>query len=126
MIGAESTPSRDVVVRPRTGDVLGVKGTMTMMIQDTGATMNASGVLATIQVLFQSNGNVKPVKEISTEFISTQSILSRKENADFTTTKAHKPENVQGIIQEISEYLDSRIRRKSCEWEQKKLEKGQD
>ena len=76
MIGVENTHSRDVVVLLRTGDVLGVKGIMPKTTQDTGATMNASGELATIQVLFQPNGNVKPVKEISTEFISTQSTHS--------------------------------------------------
>ena len=99
--GLENTHSKDVVVLPRTGDVLGVKGIIPKMTQDIGATMNASGELATNQVLFQSNGNVKPVKEISTEFISTQSTHSEKENADFTTTKADKPKSVQGILPAI-------------------------
>ena len=101
MPGAERILSRDVVVLLRTGDVPGVRGTMIMTIRDTGSTMNVSGDLSTTQVVFQSNGSVKPVKGITTDFISTQSTHSSKENADSTTTKADKPKSVKGIILEI-------------------------
>ena len=99
--GVKRHHSKDDAATLKTGDVPTASTTTASMTQDTGLTMNASGDLNTLQIMFESNGSVKPVRGTSTDSTAIHCTPLEKENVVSTTTKADKPKKELDIIHEI-------------------------
>ena len=108
-----------------TGSVHGVVTTVLNTTLDIGSTRNANGDLLTNQIMLFMIGDVELASLIAQELAPNLHTRLKKETAGSLITKVGEPQSEQGEIPEIQEGPDIKIRRRNCEWEQKRQEEIQ-